>query len=116
MRRDQSRLLSDLRKAQEKAKVELITANIHINGQVKAKEIYLGTEKLGTVVRIPSEWRVIWTDNGVKEDALGSPLATVAYSKDVRRAVKEAYGLDDARKTKVKKATNTKRRAGRARK
>jgi hypothetical protein len=113
LERSKARIVSDIKRSQARTKLELLTTKIELNGQVKAKEIYLGTRKLGTVVRIPSEWRIVWTENGIEPGAIESPLATTRYAKNIKKEVKEAFALDQLSKEKRKKPKRKVREKGR---
>ncbi len=112
LKRDKAHLEDKLNKTRKTKGRQLVATEIDLNGQVKAKDIRLGARRIGTVIRIPSEWRIVFTENGMSPAAIESPLAKVRYAKDIKKAVEDVYGpvekppkpkKDAKRKTKKKK-------------
>ena len=104
-------MMRKVKKAEAKAKPEFLSTGIPRNGLAKGKELWLGSKKLGVLVRIPSEWRVIVTRNGVTEEAIEAPLARTHYAKEAEKVSKEVFGLKAHKITKPVKVS-FKTRAG----
>lgn len=92
MEKSRERLKGELEDLRENISPELISKTINLSGQrTKVKELYVGTRKRGVIVRIPSEWRAVYTENGVEPSFVETPLASTRYAKDVPSMVKSVY-------------------------
>lgn len=97
LRKEVRRLKSEVKKERKKVKprVKFLRAPIQFDGHVDAKDLMVGSQRVGVLVRHPSRWTIHITDNHrVTRRVLEAPVEEARYAGDAEKVAKKVFGLN----------------------
>lgn len=103
LRKEARRLKVEVKKERKRAKprVKFLRAPIQYDGHIDAKDLMVGNQRVGVLVRHPSRWTIHITDNHrVTRRVLQAPVEEARYAGDAEKVARKVFGLNPRRKSK----------------